>query len=468
MPSKIVWLILRIDVFGCRVCDITESYNLAILAAHMFSPSKLLPLSCLRLSLETTSRHLLAMNNFYQADICLMRGLLSPARRYILRALSLLPGDTGLMRGERYQMMSILHTIQLLMKGVATTKRYKKTEPVIDRGSTAYSYVQLHAGVLEFARGNIVNAQTIVNRASTRTLRRDSSPLPLQVENLAIWLHYISGNPQLLNDFSRSLSSEDQLLRKLWSLELIAVIHLMKGDFTEARAVISKLSRLQMGRYGQSFSRALVGFISTFEGHHVSADVDERDECLNSIIFAANSLADRFQTSPIGIVSLFFSAYGGQYILNAYHRESTAGADMSRIIRKGGGLYCRLLAAVRRATECTQQAAQSFPLLQVLVDVLTMQRVRGMRMTGLERFHVDYFAQTPRREDMKQFVFGLAFWHHEKQLYCKYFNLTAALAEMDTALNRGQQSSDMESCFERLAIRKNHPIFGEDICSKIL
>lgn len=460
IPSiQAAYYVAEMSILKYKICDLNDSFNLGVLANHMLHTATL-PISRWRLSSHT--KEMYAMMYFYQGDIFLMRGMLGKAHEFVKRALDMFPRKED--KGERFLMVTVLNTIQLFKKGVYAAKQYtKKVQTGVDRGSTIYSCIQLHKGVVEIARGDVLAAQDTVNGAATRMLRKDSSPLPLQVENVTSWLHYIRGNPQLLHDCLRSLSGSDQLLRKIWSLELIIVIYIMKGEFKEARAVLSKLRRLQSGRFGVCFYSALLGFLSTFEKRHCSEDVDERDGCINSIIFAADKMSERTQTSPIGMVCLFFVAYAGQNILGTFTEKHRAGQDVSAFIRKGGGVEFRLNDAARRATESLKLATKALPMLQVLMDVLTMQRLRLTNSVANPALDVEYFVQYYRREDIKQFVFGLAFWHHEKALYCQEFNMSVQVMEFENTLGPAQASATMSNCYERLGITRTHPLFGGDM-----
>jgi hypothetical protein len=337
----------------------------------------------------------------------------------------------------------------------------KKSVMRIDRGSSAFSCIKLHSCLAEVARGDILAAQDIVMGAATKMLRKDSSPLPLQIENVTSWLHYLRGNPQMLRDCLRGISPEDQTLRKIWSLELIAVIYMMKGEFGESKSVLEKLHDLQHGHFGVCYHDALKGFISTFEGHYCNPDSIERDKCVNSIVFAADKLSERVQTSPIGIVTLFLTAYAGQYILSKYAEKRAAGEDLSGILRRGGGLEYRLSCAVQSATECLTLLSRTIPLLRVFTDALVMQKICYLHQPpNATTFNVEYFSQFYRRDDTRQFIFGLAFWHVEKIRYCRYAELTSQLATLENSL-RVFESASLTSCHERLGIGSDHPCFRE-------
>lgn len=408
-----------------------------------------------RVTMPIASKRLLALSYFYRGDILLMRGLVHEARIHVDRALKLLPTHEDV--GERLHMLSVLDTIKCFEYGKLHMKPGQKKVMLIDRGSSAFSCIQLHSCLAELARGDILAAQDVVMGAATKMLRKDSSPLPLQIENVTSWLHFLRGNPQILRDCLRNLSPEDQTLRKIWSLELIAVIYILKGDFGESKSVLEKLCNLQQGHYGCCFHDALKGFVATFEGKFCSPDAVERDRCVNSIVFAVDKMSQRVQTSPIGMVSLFFAAYAGQHILSKYAEKRSTGDDLSGMLRRGGGLEFRLDDAVRNATECLTILSRTIPVLRVLTDALVMQRICYLQQPPNLAFNVEYFCQFYRRDDTKQFVFGLAFWHVERLRYCQYCDLTNQIAQLESSLGDTGGSASLSSCHERLGIGNDHP-----------
>jgi len=420
---KMCVYVAHMSILSYKLGELTRSHNLSRLASHIKDVNASVMKLPVKLSYRNTEmKWLFGSMFFYQGDLCLMRGLLGDAEMYFAKSLALIPqSDTY----SYAQTCCGMATVSLFTKGMAGAQEwYKKfnVKLIRDRKDVRFSYVHLHRGVLTATTGDFHEAEQSFLHAATRTvLRQDDSPLRLQIENILSWMHFVSGHPQLVHDRLKMLAEYDLILQKIWSNELLIVIHIVRGQFFDAYHLLSRLKRLQRGHYGLCYYYALYGFLSVCEKIFLHDDLAEREKCINAVIYAGDQLILRSQLSPIGFLCLFFVAYSSQSIL--YHESSSnVSPSVPSIFRRGGGCVHRLRRVAKKTLQQFRNLVKTLPFLQPLEDVLLMQESRVAKVP-VKSFSVDYFHESPYDEKYKQFVFGLLFWHLEKVEYMRTFAL---------------------------------------------
>jgi tetratricopeptide (TPR) repeat protein len=380
---------------------------------------------------------------FVQGDLYFMRGKIQEALRVLNLAAALVPRAEN---AARCQIFSMLATVELFGGNRSSAHLTEQTLKIqmVDRTKISYSYAKLHAGLVCAVSGDFESAENNLNKAATRVLlRKDCSPLKPQILNMLDWIHFITGKPALVIESLRTLNNgEDNLLKKIWSIELLVIIYALEGRFMRCYELLQKLKGFQNGRYGTAYREALVGMVGVMESKHLSPIDEEREGVISSLLFAAGKLTLGIQVCPIGVMCLYWTSHS---LLSILHPMSLK--ELERNFRRGGGTAHRLQVGLDKCLRVFADTVKYLPFLATLQEALLMkQAVLLNKMIRVNQGDNSTWKKYP------EFTFGKAMWILEWRGYYSTFIGTLS----DAYLSEGVDSPNGDDCIAMFGISQNH------------
>lgn len=414
-----------------------------MLALHMRAINLFHPLSLLLLKFKVkkpSTRRVFADLFAQQSDLSLQLGKLVAARTCALAARELAP----LKEGTAFiQATTLLCSINIFLNNINESDRLYSIiqEYESHNMEQSFSFRYLHLAVKALSYGNIEAARLLLTKASTTGLVfKDFTPLRFAMENISRWLNLITGEKEL--KFS-DISIEDSELRDIWMLQGNTFESIFKGNFSEAESALKLLKEQQRDQNGSLYYSALLGYFGVRFQHHTSHNNYLRDECVNAVILGGRKLCERPQTTPIGIVCLFLSAFDALTIMlpppeNAEgrgrrrHRSHGGPGDEEPAAprHRGGGEMHRLRHIVKSSLPAITALSKQFPFLILLEETLSMLQ-SCIYMIPLKYLHANECRVRSNSPIalFHEFTLGCAFWYEARERYCATFGAEGDLKE---------------------------------------
>lgn len=479
-------------IFFCRrLGEFCLSNNFSLLALHIRGLKEASGEGIIKCISSRDEQLVIAEMMFFQAEIKLQRGLIVEAIKALTISSQIVgnpPKDKHEETEKLAQQFGVMATLTLFTSGrKQAEKLIAKAKQVgfFDRTRLAYSYYKFHSGIVLGACGNFQEALSNISAAATNALMmKHITPLTGQVEVTICWLHLFSGHGHLMKEKVRSVTDivnvgDDTSLRNIWFLEILAFESILEGKFFEAKLALTRLKKGQRGHHGVCFYHALAGCVGVFEKRFMCGDSDgDALECINSLSFAMRKLVHRIQTSPIGVMCLFLSAYASLFFLQCKAKWLSPGKGGQGLVNKmasaestkkmqwlSAGLAHRLDQGVQDCIQSLKQLSKSFPFLALLVETLLMKQAHLADISrGHNRhIHPDRIKKlTGSNGYYTQFSLGYLFWNIERKALCML------LADGDWSVGTEalvEKKCDLESCVQKFNIPDHHPLITSRVGS---
>ena len=377
---------------------------------------------------KTATRQVFADLFVQQSDLSLQLGNVSFSRTCALAAIELVPRNKGT---AFIQATTLLCSINIFLNNMrasdhlyAIIQEYESHDM-----EQSFTFRHFHLAVKALSFGDIEAARLLLMKAATKGfVHKEFTPLRFALENLSRWLNLITGEKEL--KFS-DISIEDSELRDIWMLQGNAFQDTFKGDVSEATKSMHLLKERQKNQSGSLYCSALLGYYGVRFQHYSGESNSKRDACVNAVILSGRKLCERRQTTPIGILCLFLSAYCALTILlPPLERADVAGPNAPPSRVKDRGDIKRLQNVAKSCLKGITALSKQFPFLMLFKETLTMLQ-SCVFMMPMKHLHA---TECRVRKDspialFHEFILGCDFWYEARERYCATFGAEGDLKE---------------------------------------